>query len=79
MRQYLEMNTPRLMMVVKPLKVIIENLPDDYALDITKPLHPKVPEMGQVTEPFTKTVYIDASDFRTTDAPDYFRLAPGNS
>lgn len=78
-RQYLEMNTPRLMMVVKPLKVIIENLPDDYALDITKPLHPKVPEMGQVTVPFTKTVYIDASDFRTQDAPDYFRLAPGKT
>ena len=68
-RQYLEMNTPRLMMVVKPLKVIIENLPDDYALDITKPLHPKVPEMGQVTVPFTKTVYIDAVSYTHLTLP----------
>ena len=78
-RQYLEMNTPRLMMVVEPLKVVIENLPDDFVLHVTKPLHPKVPAMGQVSAPFTKTVYIDASDFRMQDAPDYFRLAPGKS
>ena len=78
-RQYLEMNTPRLMMVVEPLKVVIENLPDDFVLHVTKPLHPKVPDMGQVSAPFTKTVYIDASDFRMQDAPDYFRLAPGKS
>lgn len=78
-RQYLEMNTPRLMMVLEPIKVVIENLPDDYVLDITKPLHPKVPAMGDVTVPFTKTVYIEAGDFRTEDAPDYFRLAPGKS
>lgn len=76
-RQYLEMDTPRLMMLVKPLKITIQNLPDDYFLEIEKPLHPKVPAMGTAKVPFTKTVYIDASDFRTEDAPDYFRLAPG--
>lgn len=78
-RQYLEMNTPRLMMVVKPLKITLENVADDYVLMIEKPLHPKVPEMGSVQVPFTNTVYIDASDFRLQDAPDYFRLAPGKS
>ena len=79
MRQYLEMNTPRLMMVVKPLKIVIENLDDDFYLPIDKPLHPKVPAMGHVTVPFTKTVYIDASDFRLQDTKDYFRLAPGKT
>ena len=78
-RQYLEMDTPRLMMVVKPLKITIENLAEDYVLEVEKPLHPKVPAMGTAKVPFTRTVYIDASDFRTTDAPDYFRLAPGKS
>lgn len=76
-RQYLEMDTPRLMMVVQPLKVVIENLDVAFLLEIEKPLHPKVPAMGTVTVPFTNTVYIDRSDFRTEDDPDYFRLAPG--
>lgn len=78
-RQYLEMNTPRLMMIVRPIKVTIENLPENYLLEIEKPFHPKVPSMGSARLPFTRTVYIDASDFRTEDSPDYFRLAPGKS
>ncbi|WFD07275.1 glutamine--tRNA ligase [Malassezia vespertilionis] len=78
-RQFLELDTPRLMMVLKPLKITIENLPDDFLLEITKPLHPKVPTMGSAKVPFTNTVYIDASDFRTEDAKDYFRLAPGKT
>lgn len=78
-RQYLELNTPRLMMLVDPLRVTIENLEDDYLLEIEKPLHPKVPEMGSVRLPFTRTLYIDRSDFRTVDSPEYFRLAPGKS
>lgn len=78
-RQYLELNTPRLMMVVDPLRVTIENLPEDYMLEVEKPLHPKVPEMGSVPVPFTRTLYIDRADFRTQDSPEYFRLAPGKS
>ncbi|KAN0064519.1 Glutaminyl-tRNA synthetase [Thecaphora frezii] len=78
-RQYLESTTPRLMMVTKPLKLTIENLPEDYFLEIEKPLHPKVPEMGSNKIPFTRTIYIDASDFRTEDSKDYFRMAPGKT
>lgn len=78
-RQYLETSTPRLMMVLNPLKVTIENLPEDYLLQVEKPLHPKVPEMGSNKIPFTRTLYIDSSDFRTEDSKDYFRLAPGKT
>ncbi|WFD00806.1 glutamine--tRNA ligase [Malassezia yamatoensis] len=78
-RQYLELDTPRLMMIVHPIKITIENLDQDFVLQIEKPLHPKVPEMGTTKVPFTRTVYIDRSDFRKQDAPDYFRLAPGKS
>ncbi|KAH9482572.1 putative glutamine--tRNA ligase [Psilocybe cubensis] len=78
-RQYLEGTAPRLLMVMKPLKVTIENLPEDYCLMIEKPLHPKVPEVGTSTIPFTRTIYIEAEDFRTEDSPDYFRLAPGKT
>lgn len=78
-RQYLEGTVPRLLVVLKPLKVTLENLPEDYILFLEKPLHPKVPELGTAKVPFTRTIYIDADDFRLEDSPDYFRLAPGKT
>ena len=78
-RQYLENTAPRLLMVLKPLKVTIENLPEDYVLMIEKPLHPKIPALGATTVPFTRTIYIDADDFRLQDSKDFFRLAPGKT
>ncbi|OCH92179.1 glutaminyl-tRNA synthetase [Obba rivulosa] len=78
-RQYLESTAPRLLMVLKPLKVTIENLPEDYLIWLEKPLHPKVPELGTSKVPFTRTIYIDADDFRIEDSKDYFRLAPGKT
>lgn len=78
-RQYLENSVPRLLMVLSPLKVTIENLPDDYVLMIEKPLHPKIPSLGTTTVPFTRTIYIEADDFRLQDSKDFFRLAPGKS
>ncbi|RDB22773.1 putative glutamine--tRNA ligase [Hypsizygus marmoreus] len=78
-RQYLEGTAPRLLMVLHPLKVTIENLPEDYVLMVEKPLHPKVPELGTSKIPFTRTIYIEADDFRLEDSKDYFRLAPGKT
>lgn len=78
-RKYLEDTAPRLMMVLNPVKVILENVPDDYRVPVQVPLHPKIPSMGTVETSFTKEVYIDAEDFRIEDSPDYFRLAPGKS
>ncbi|TFK22342.1 glutamine-tRNA ligase [Coprinopsis marcescibilis] len=78
-RQYLENTVPRLLMVLKPLKVTIENLPDGYVTFVEKPLHPKISALGTATIPFTKTIYIEADDFRLEDSKDYFRLAPGKT
>ncbi|KDQ20591.1 hypothetical protein BOTBODRAFT_40718 [Botryobasidium botryosum FD-172 SS1] len=78
-RQYLENNAPRLLMVLRPLKVTLENVPEDYVLMVDKPLHPKVSELGKTTIPFTRTIYIDEEDFRIQDSKDYFRLAPGKT
>ncbi|TDL29536.1 glutaminyl-tRNA synthetase [Rickenella mellea] len=78
-RQYLENTVPRLLMVVKPLKVTIENLAPDYVLMVEKPLHPKIAELGTSSVPFTRTIYIEADDFRREDSKDYFRLAPGKT
>jgi glutaminyl-tRNA synthetase len=78
-RQHLENMAPRLLMVLRPLKVTIENLPEDYTLLVEKPLHPKLHNAGTVTIPFTRNIYIDADDFRIQDSKDYYRLAPGKT
>ncbi|KAH3667408.1 hypothetical protein OGAPHI_003057 [Ogataea philodendri] len=75
-RTYLDHTTPRLMMIENPLKVVIDNLADDYEELVEIPYKPGSPEFGSRRVPFTKTVYIDKSDYRDTITKDYFRLAP---
>ena len=77
-RRYLEATVPRLMLVLDPIKVIIDNLPEDHLEMLEMPFS-KDPAYGVHSVPFTKIVYIERSDFRETDAPDYFRLAPGKT
>jgi glutaminyl-tRNA synthetase len=72
-RRYLERTVPRLALVLDPVPVIIEGA-EEMELDI--PFNPKIPAMGSHMVKFTKTVYIDRSDFREVDSKDYFRLAP---
>lgn len=76
-RKYLELTVPRLMLVLDPVPVIIDNLPDDYVEEVELPFAPKDPTMGSHIIQFTKTVYIDRSDFREVDSKDFFRMAPG--
>ena len=78
-RKYLETTVPRLMMVLDPIPVIIDNLPDDFVEEVELPFAPKDPVMGSHIVPFTKVVYIDRSDFREVDSKDFFRMAPGKS
>ncbi|KAJ5083697.1 hypothetical protein N7456_013124 [Penicillium angulare] len=76
-RQFLETTVPRLMVVTEPLKVIIDDLPDDHEEFVEVPFGKDAAAFGTHKIPFTKTVYIERSDFREVDSPDYFRLAPG--
>ncbi|TGO33458.1 hypothetical protein BHYA_0245g00110 [Botrytis hyacinthi] len=75
-RKYLELTVPRLMLVLDPVPVVIEDA-EELELDI--PFSPKVPAMGSHKVNLTKTVYIERGDFREVDSKDYFRLAPGKS
>jgi glutaminyl-tRNA synthetase len=77
-RQYLETTVPRLMVVLEPLKVVIDGLADDH-LEMCDVPFSKDPAFGTHNVPFTKTVYIERSDFREVDSADYFRLAPGKT
>ncbi|KAF1812917.1 putative glutaminyl-tRNA synthetase [Eremomyces bilateralis CBS 781.70] len=77
-RRYLEVTVPRLMVVLEPLKVVIDELPDDHVEMVDLPFG-KDESFGTHTVPLSKTVYIERSDFREEDSPDYFRLAPGKS
>ena len=77
-RQYLEFTVPRLMVITEPLKVVIDDLPDGYEEMCEVPFS-KDPAFGSQNIPFTKTVYIEKSDFREVDSADYFRLAPGKT
>ncbi|KAI3323612.1 glutaminyl-tRNA synthetase [Xylariaceae sp. AK1471] len=75
-RQYLEKTVPRIMLVLDPVPVVIEDAEEQ---DIDVPFSPKDTKMGSRKLRLTKKVYIDRSDFRQVDSKDYFRLAPGKT
>ncbi len=76
-RELLDKSSPRLMCVLKPLKVVITNYPEDKTENFHPARHPKKPEMGIRKVPFSREIYIDHEDFREDPPPNYFRLAPG--
>ncbi|OKL62167.1 putative glutamine--tRNA ligase [Talaromyces atroroseus] len=80
-RRYLEFTVPRLMMVLEPLRIVIEDADslESSERDLTIPFSPKKPELGTHQLRLTNTVFIDRSDFREVDSKDYFRLAPGKT
>lgn len=78
-RQTLELSAARLFLVLQPVKLTISNVAEDYSVDLEKPIHPKVPEMGKVKCTLTKSVYIEQDDFRVAPPADFNRLAPGKS
>ena len=68
------------MLVLEPIRVVIEDAEEADEIEVTVPFSPKNPEMGDHKVKFTpKEVYIDRSDFREVDSKDYFRLAPGKT
>ncbi|KAK9785888.1 hypothetical protein SCARD494_11557 [Seiridium cardinale] len=75
-RRYLERTVPRLMLVLDPIPVIIE---DAEEMEVDVPFNPKIAAMGSHKVKYTPTVYIDRSDFREVDSKDYFRLAPNKT
>jgi glutaminyl-tRNA synthetase len=66
------------MAVLKPLKVVIENYPDNQVEELDASYWPHdVPKEGSRKVPFCKEIYIEQDDFMLEPPKDYFRLAPG--
>ncbi len=76
-REELDKSAPRAMAVLKPLKVVITNYPENQTEEFEPARHPKNPEMGSRKVPFSREIYIDQDDFREDPPPKYFRLSPG--
>ena len=76
-REDLDKNSPRVMGVLKSLRVVIENYPDDKTEQLEAANHPNNPEMGSREIPFAKTIYIEQDDFMEDPPKKFFRLAPG--
>jgi glutaminyl-tRNA synthetase len=77
-REDLNKTSLRRMAVIKPLKVVIDNYPDDLVEEMDAVNNPEDPSAGTRKVPFSKTLYIEQDDFRETPPPKYFRLFPGN-
>ncbi len=77
LREDLNECAPRRIAVLRPLKVIIDNYPDDQQEDCQAPNHPQKPEWGKRVAPFSKVLYIERDDFMEQPSKGYFRLSPG--
>ena len=73
-REALEPTAPRAMAVLDPVKVVITNLPESETIWLTVQNHPKDPEMGQRSVPFTREIFIDRADFQMEANRKYKRL-----
>lgn len=76
-RKYLEDTTPRLMFILDPIEVIVDNLSEEYEELVKIPFRPGSPEFGERTVPFTNKFYIERSDFsESCGDKEFFRLTP---
>lgn len=78
-RDDLNRRAPRVMAVLRPLRVVIENWPDEDHVEWLDAINnPEDPAAGTRKVPFSKIIYIEQDDFRESPPPRYWRLFPGN-
>jgi len=76
-REDLNKRVPRVMAVLRPLKVVIENYPENQTEEFDAVNNPEHPSAGTRKVPFSRVLYIEQDDFREVPPPKYFRLTPG--
>ncbi|MEN6606668.1 MAG: glutamate--tRNA ligase family protein, partial [Bryobacteraceae bacterium] len=76
-REDLNKRSQRVMGVLRPLRVVIDNYPEDLVEEMDAVNNPEDPSKGTRKVPFSKVLYIEQDDFREDPPKQYFRLAPG--
>ncbi len=76
-REDLNKRSPRVMAVLRPLKVVIDNYPEDLVEELDAINNPEDPNAGTRKVPFSRVLYIERDDFREDPPKKFFRLAPG--
>jgi glutaminyl-tRNA synthetase len=76
-REDLNRRAPRVMGVLRPLRVVIENYPEGQVEELEAINNPEDPGMGTRTVPFSRVLYLERDDFREDPPKKWFRLAPG--
>src|SRR5439155_15313045 len=76
-RQDLNLRAQRVMSVLRPLKVVLTNYPEDRVEEMDAVNNPEDPSAGKRKVPFRRELFIDEADFMETPPPKYFRLKPG--
>jgi glutaminyl-tRNA synthetase len=78
LRDHLNLTAPRVMSVLQPLKIIIDNYPDGQVEELDAVNNPEDVNAGTRKIAFSREIYIDRNDFREDPPKKYFRLAPGH-
>ncbi len=76
-RENLNRSAPRVMAVLRPLRVVIENYPEGQVEELDAVNNPEDPSAGTRKVPFSRVIYIEQDDFREVPPPKYYRLSPG--
>jgi glutaminyl-tRNA synthetase len=76
-REDLNKSAPRVMAVLRPLKVVIDNFPEGQVDEVEAVNNPEDESAGTRTVPFSKVLYIEQDDFREDPPKQYYRLSPG--
>jgi glutaminyl-tRNA synthetase len=76
-REDLNKRAPRAMAVLRPLRLVIDNYPENQVEEMEAVNNPEDPGMGTRETPFSKVLYIEREDFREDPPKQYYRLAPG--
>ncbi|MGQ9603081.1 MAG: glutamine--tRNA ligase/YqeY domain fusion protein [bacterium] len=76
-REHLNKVAPRVMAVLRPLRLIIENYPEGQVEEVEALVNPEDPSMGKRKVPFSREIYIEKDDFMENPLPKFYRLSPG--
>lgn len=76
-REDLSARAPRVMAVLRPLKVVLTNYPEGQVEELPAENNPENEALGSRNLPFSRVLYIDQDDFMENPPPKYFRLTPG--